>query len=104
MSSFPRCALGVPSSVDSLPWETEAHELLPNTEQETDHGLHSVDSPEHTPSEEAAGPEARARPAAELQPPLLVGAGPWLTCDGAVVVVPWDPGQPHASLGQVSEL
>lgn len=84
--------------------ETEAHELLPNTEQETDHGLHSVESPGHTPSEEVAGPEVRAGPAAELQPPLLVGASPWLTCDGAVVVIPWDPGQPHTSLGQVSEL
>lgn len=30
--------------------------------------------------------------------------GPGLTCDGAVVVIPWDPGQPHAPLGQVCEL
>lgn len=32
------------------------------------------------------------------------GAWPQLTCDGAVVIVPWDPGQPHAPLGQVREL
>ena len=56
------------------------------------------------PSEEVAGPKARARPASRLRPSLLVSTGPWLTCDGAVVVVPWDPGQPHASLSQVGEL
>lgn len=30
--------------------------------------------------------------------------GPGLTCDGAVVIIPWDPGQPHTPLSQVSEL
>lgn len=29
---------------------------------------------------------------------------PGLTCDRAVVVIPWDPGQPHTPLSQVSEL
>lgn len=53
------------------------------------------------------GPETRARP----QPlgcfrPLLWtrAQGPRLTCDGAVVIVPRDPGQPHTPLRQVGEL
>lgn len=97
-------SLGFPAVLTASHRETEAHEPFPNTERETDHGLHPVDSPGHMPSEEVVGPEARAGPATGLHPSLLVCVSPWLTCDGAVVVVPWDPGQPHASLGQVSEL
>lgn len=53
------------------------------------------------------GPDTRARPPSSRLPPpssLARSAGPWLTCDGAVVIVPWDPGQPHTPLGQVGEL
>lgn len=66
----------------------------------------SAKSPGHGPSE-TAGDRPQARPpSSQLPPPssLARNAGPWLTCDGAVVVVPWDPGQPHAPLGQVGEL
>lgn len=53
------------------------------------------------------GPEtsARPRPPGCFHPPLGTRAqGPWLTCDGAVVIVPRDPGQPHTPLRQVGEL
>lgn len=61
----------------------------------------------HRSSEVDVGPETRPRPPVSgLLPPLFPGRQrrPWLTCDGAVVVIPRDPGQPHTPLGQVGEL
>lgn len=49
----------------------------PNTERETDHGLHPVDSPGHMPSEECGG--ARPGRAATGLHPSLPGSAwsPW---------------------------
>lgn len=93
-------------SITSLGGERHGENSYQDTERETKlpWGLQTAQG---TGLVRQMGTDTRARPRSSKLPPpssLARSAGPWLTCDGAVVIVPWDPGQPHTPLSQVGEL
>ena len=94
-------------SLYNLPWVDKGTGTLPKTQKGKPRSPRVLSTGQGT---RQVRPKWDQKPGPGLwlpgcQPSFLdSSAGPRLTCDGAVVIVPRDPGQSHAPLGQVGEL